>query len=216
MRGGDDMKDKRKLSSRQERILEYIKKTILEKGYPPTVREIAEEVGLSSPSSVHGQLEALENKGYIRRDPTKPRSIEVIDDCFSLTEREIVNVPVLNAITSEQSLYDEDYIENYYPIPSELLPNAETFMIKIRDDSMKNAKILKDDQVIIERLSDVKNGDIVAAIINNNVIIRRYFKENGLYRLQSESDPVDTIFVNQLTILGKVIGLFRQGINPTI
>ncbi len=210
------MKDKRKLSSRQEHILQYIKKTILEKGYPPTVREIAEEVGLSSPSSVHGQMEALENKGYIRRDPTKPRSIEVIDDCFSLTKREIVNVPVLNAITSEQYLCDEEYIENYYPIPSELLPNAETFMIKIRDDSMKNAKILKDDQVIIERLSDVKNGDIVAAIINNNVIIRRYFKENGLYRLQSESDPVDTIFVNQLTILGKVIGLFRQGINPTI
>lgn len=124
------MKDKRKLSSRQERILEYIKKTILEKGYPPTVREIAEEVGLNSPSSVHGQMEALENKGYIKRDPTKPRSIEVIDDCFSLTKREIVNVPVLNVITSEQSLDDEEYIENYYPIPSELLPNAETFMIK--------------------------------------------------------------------------------------
>lgn len=210
------MKDKRKLSSRQEHILEYIKKTILNKGYPPTVREIAEEVGLNSPSSVHGQMEVLEKKGYIRRDPTKPRSIEVIDDCFSLTKREIVNVPVLSAITSEQSLYDEECIESYYPIPSELLPNAEAFMIKVRDDSMKNAKILKDDQVIIERLSDVKNGDIVAAIINNNVIIRRYFKENGLYRLQSESDPVDTIFVNQLTILGKVIGLFRQGINPKI
>lgn len=210
------MKDKRKLSSRQVHILEYIKKTILEKGYPPTVREIAEEVGLSSPSSVHGQMEALENKGYIKRDPTKPRSIEVIDDCFSLTKREIVNVPVLENIISEQSLYDDKYIDSYYPIPSELLPNTETFMFKIHDDSMKNAKILKGDQVIVERTSDVKNGDIVAAIINNNVIIRRYFKENGLYRLQSESDPVDTIFVNQLTILGKVIGLFRQGINPTI
>lgn len=207
------MKDKRKLSDRQERILEYIKKTILEKGYPPTVREIGEEVGLNSPSSVHGQLEALENKGYIRRDPTKPRSIEIMDDCFSLTKREVINVPVLNAITSEQSLYDEKCIENYYPIPTELLPNAETFMFKICDDSMKNTKILRGDQVIVERLPDADDGDIIAAIIDNQVVVRRYFKENEIHRLQSESDTMDVVLVNQLTILGKVIGLFRQGIH---
>ncbi|RFZ75955.1 repressor LexA [Lacrimispora amygdalina] len=209
------MKDKRKLSDRQERILEYIKKTILEKGYPPTVREIGEEVGLNSPSSVHGQMEALENKGYIRRDPTKPRSIEIMDDCYSLTKREVVNVPVLSNITSEQSLYDEECIESYYPIPSELLPNAETFMFKIHDDSMKKAKILKDDQVIIERLTDAENGNIIAAIVDDSVIVRRYFKEGGLYRLQSESESGSTeiIFASQVKILGRVIGLFREGIH---
>ncbi|WP_024345003.1 transcriptional repressor LexA [Lacrimispora indolis] len=207
------MKDKLKLSNRQEYILEYIKRTILEKGYPPTVREIGEEVGLNSPSSVHAQLEALERKGFIRRDLTKPRAIEIIDDCFSLTHREVINVPVLNTITSEQSLYDEKCIENYYPIPSELLPNAETFMFKIHDDSMKNAKILKGDRVIVERLSYAENGDIIAAIVNDSAIVRRYFEEDGTYCLQSESDPVDTIFVNQLTILGKVIGLYREGVH---
>lgn len=209
------MKDKRKLSDRQERILEYIKKTILEKGYPPTVREIAEEVGLSSPSSVHGQLEALENKGYIRRDPTKPRSIEIMDDCFRLTQREVINVPVLSSITSEQSLYDEKYVESYYPIPSDLLPNAETFMFKISDNSMKKAKILKGDFVIIERTSTVEDNDIVVALINESQMVRRYFRENNHFCLQAEDDVTEPIIVNNIEIIGKVIGLFRQGIHPT-
>ncbi|WP_077610849.1 transcriptional repressor LexA [Clostridium sp. Marseille-P2415] len=202
-----------KITPKQQEILEYIKETILKKGYPPAVREICEAVHLKSTSSVHSHLETLEEKGYIRRDPTKPRTIEIIDDCFNLTRREVVNVPVLGTVAAGQPLYAEENIENYYPIPSDLLPNAETFMLKVRGNSMINAGILEGDQIIVEHCPTAHNGEIVVALVDDSATVKRFFKENGHYRLQPENDSMDPIIVDHVEILGKVIGLFRLGIH---
>ncbi|MBE5985487.1 transcriptional repressor LexA [Lacrimispora sp. AGF001] len=202
-----------KITPKQQEILEYIKETILRKGYPPAVREICEAVHLKSTSSVHSHLETLEEKGYIRRDPTKPRTIEIIDDCFNLTRREVVNVPILGTVAAGQPLYAEENIENYYPIPSDLLPNAETFMLKVRGNSMINSGILEGDQIIVEHCSTAQNGEIVVALVDDSATVKRFFKENGHYRLQPENDTMDPIIVDHVEILGKVIGLFRLGIH---
>jgi len=202
-----------KITPKQQEILEYIKETILKKGYPPAVREICEAVHLKSTSSVHSHLETLEEKGYIRRDPTKPRTIEIIDDCFNLTRREVVNVPVLGTVAAGQPLYAEENIENYYPIPSDLLPNAETFMLKVRGSSMINAGILEGDQIIVEHCPTAHNGEIVVALVDDSATVKRFFKENGHYRLQPENDSMEPIIVDDVKILGKVIGLFRLGIH---
>ncbi len=202
-----------KITPKQQEILEYIKETILKKGYPPAVREICEAVHLKSTSSVHSHLETLEEKGYIRRDPTKPRTIEIIDDCFNLTRREVVNVPILGTVAAGQPLYAEENIENYYPIPSDLLPNAETFMLKVRGNSMINSGILEGDQIIVEHCSTAQNGEIVVALVDDSATVKRFFKENGHYRLQPENDTMDPIIVDHVEILGKVIGLFRLGIH---
>ena len=201
------------ITHRQNEILEYIKETILKNGYPPSVREICEAVDLKSTSSVHSHLEALEIKGYIRRDPTKPRTIEIIDDCFQLTRREVVNVPLLGTVAAGLPLYAEENIENYYPIPAELLPNAETFMLKVKGNSMVNAGILEGDQIIVEYRATAHNGDIVVALVNDSATVKRFFKEKSHYRLQPENDSMDPIIVNRVEILGKVIGLFRVGIH---
>ncbi len=202
-----------KITPKQQEILEYIKETILKKGYPPAVREICEAVNLKSTSSVHSHLETLEEKGYIRRDPTKPRTIEIIDDCFNLTRREVVNVPILGTVAAGQPLYAEENIENYYPIPSDLLPNAETFMLRVRGNSMINAGILEGDQIIVEHCPTAQNGEIVVALVDDSATVKRFFKENGNYRLQPENDSMDPIIVDHVEILGKVIGLFRLGIH---
>ncbi|MDK2964721.1 MULTISPECIES: transcriptional repressor LexA [Lacrimispora] len=202
-----------KITPKQQEILEYIKETILKKGYPPAVREICEAVHLKSTSSVHSHLETLEEKGYIRRDPTKPRTIEIIDDCFNLTRREVVNVPILGTVAAGQPLYAEENIENYYPIPSDLLPNTETFMLKVRGNSMINAGILEGDQIIVEHCSTAQNGEIVVALVDDSATVKRFFKEKGQYRLQPENDSMDPIIVDHVEILGKVIGLFRLGIH---
>lgn len=201
------------ITHRQNEILEYIKKTILENGYPPSVREICEAVHLKSTSSVHSHLEALEIKGYIRRDPSKPRTIEIIDDCFNLTRREVINVPILGTVAAGQPLYAEENIENYYPIPSDLLPNTETFMLKVMGNSMINAGIIEEDQIIIARCSAAHNGDIVVALVNDSATVKRFFKEDGHYRLQPENDSMEPIYTDSVEILGKVIGLFRLGIH---
>jgi repressor LexA len=202
-----------KITPKQQEILQYIKETILKKGYPPAVREICEAVHLKSTSSVHSHLETLEEKGYIRRDPTKPRTIEIIDDCFNLTRRDVVNVPILGTVAAGQPLYAEENIENYYPIPSDLLPNGETFMLKVRGNSMINAGILEGDQIIVEHCTTAVNGEIVVALVDDSATVKRFFKENGHYRLQPENDSMDPIIVDHVEILGKVIGLFRLGIH---
>lgn len=202
-----------KITPKQQEILKYIKETILKKGYPPAVREICEAVHLKSTSSVHSHLETLEEKGYIRRDPTKPRTIEIIDDCFNLTRRDVVNVPILGTVAAGQPLYAEENIENYYPIPSDLLPNGETFMLKVRGNSMINAGILEGDQIIVEHCPTAMNGEIVVALVEDSATVKRFFKENGHYRLQPENDSMDPIIVDHVEILGKVIGLFRLGIH---
>lgn len=199
-----------KISAKQQEILEYIKETILKKGYPPAVREICEAVHLKSTSSVHSHLETLEKNGYIRRDPTKPRTIEIIDDCFNLTRREVVNVPLVGTIAAGQPILAEQNIENYFPIPVEFLPNQETFMLRVKGDSMINAGIFDGDQIIIKSQPSARNGEIVAALVDDSATVKRFYKENGYYRLQPENDNMDPIIVDHVDILGVVIGLIRM------
>lgn len=199
-----------KISAKQQEILEYIKETILKKGYPPSVREICEAVHLKSTSSVHSHLETLEENGYIRRDPTKPRTIEILDDNFNLTRREMVNVPVLGAVAAGQPILAQENIENYFPIPAELLPNQQTFMLRVKGDSMINAGIFNGDQIIVAQQETADNGDIVVALLDDSATVKRFFKEDGRFRLQPENDAMDPIFTDSVQILGKVIGLMRM------
>ena len=198
-----------KISSKQREILEYIKQEILNKGYPPAVREICEAVHLKSTSSVHSHLETLEKNGYIRRDPTKPRAIEIIDDNFNLTRREVVNVPIIGQVAAGQPLLAVENIENYFPIPTEFMPNAETFMLKVKGDSMINAGIFNGDKILVQKQSDAQNGDIVVALVDDSATVKTFYKEDGHFRLQPENDTMDPIIVNECTILGKVFGIMR-------
>ena len=198
-----------KITAKQQEILEYIKETIFKKGYPPSVREICEAVCLKSTSSVHSHLETLEKNGYIRRDPTKPRTIEIIDDCFNLTRREVVNVPLIGTVAAGQPILADENIENYFPIPVDLLPNEQTFMLRVKGSSMINAGILEDDYVIVEQTSSASNGDIIVALIDDSATVKRFYKEEDHIRLQPENDTMDPIMVTDLQILGKVIGVIR-------
>ena len=199
-----------KITSKQQEILEYIKNTILKKGYPPTVREICEAVRLKSTSSLHSHLETLERNGYIRRDPTKPRAMEILDDTFGLTRREMVQVPMIGTVAAGQPILAEENIEDYFPIPAELLPNSQTFMLRIKGNSMINVGIFDGDQVIVEQTSTADNGDIIVALIDDSATVKRFYKEDGHYRLQPENDEMDPIIVSELNVLGKVIALFRR------
>ena len=198
-----------KISSKQREILEYIKQEILNKGYPPAVREICEAVHLKSTSSVHSHLETLEKNGYIRRDPTKPRAIEIIDANFNLTRREVVNVPIIGQVAAGQPLLAVENIENYFPIPTEFMPNAETFMLKVKGDSMINAGIFNGDKILVQKQSDAQNGDIVVALVDDSAPVKTFYKEDGHFRLQPENDTMDPIIVNECSILGKVFGIMR-------
>ena len=198
-----------KISEKQKEILEYIKQEILSRGYPPAVREICEAVHLKSTSSVHSHLETLEKNGYIRRDPTKPRAIEIMDDTFNLTRREMVNVPIIGNVAAGQPLLAVQNIENYFPIPAEYMPNQETFMLKVKGESMINAGIFDGDHILVERQSTASNGEIVVALVDDSATVKTYYKEDGHYRLQPENDTMDPIIVNECSILGKVFGVFR-------
>lgn len=199
-----------KISTKQKEILEYIKAQIINKGYPPAVREICEAVKLKSTSSVHSHLETLEKNGYIRRDPTKPRAIEIVDDGFNLSRRELVNVPIVGVVTAGQPILAVENIEGYFPMPAEDMPNAETFMLRVKGESMINAGIFDGDKILVEKSSTAENGDIVVALIDDSVTVKTFYKENGHFRLQPENDTMEPIIVDDLSILGKVIGLFRM------
>jgi len=199
-----------KITSKQQEILEYIKETILKKGYPPAVREICEAVHLKSTSSVHSHLSALEEKGFIRRDPTKPRTIEILDDTFNFNRREMVNIPLIGTVAAGEPILAEERIEDYFPFPAEILPNAETFMLKVKGESMIGAGILPGDQVIVEQRPTALNGEIVVAMIDDSATIKRFYKEKGHYRLQPENEAMDPIITDHVEILGKVIGLIRM------
>lgn len=198
-----------KISNKQKEILEYIKQEILNRGYPPAVREICEAVGLKSTSSVHSHLETLEKNGYIRRDPTKPRAIEIIDDNFNLTRREVVNVPVVGRVAAGEPLLAFENIENYFPIPMEFMPNKEAFMLKVKGESMINVGIYDGDQILVQKQSDARNGEIVVAMVEDSATVKTFYKEDGYYRLQPENDTMDPIIVKDCQILGKVFGVFR-------
>ena len=198
-----------KISAKQKEILEYIKSEILSKGYPPAVREICEAVDLKSTSSVHSHLETLEKNGYIRRDPTKPRAIEILDDDFNLTRREVVNVPIVGHVAAGEPILATENIENYFPIPVEYMPNEETFMLKVKGESMINAGIFNGDNVLVKKQPNAENGDIVVAFVDDSATVKTFYKEDGYYRLQPENDTMDPIIVKECSILGKVFGVFR-------
>lgn len=198
-----------KISKKQLEILEYIKSEILRIGYPPAVREICEAVNLKSTSSVHAHLESLEKNGYIRRDPTKPRAIEIIDDTFNLTRREVANVPMIGQVAAGEPILAEENITNYFPIPIEFMPNNPTYMLKVRGESMINVGIYHGDYVLVEQTPVASNGDMVVALVEDSATVKTFYKEAGYYRLQPENDDMDPIIVNEVEILGKVIGVFR-------
>lgn len=197
------------ITEKQSEILEYIKAQILERGFPPAVREICEAVHLKSTSSVHSHLETLEKNGYIRRDPTKPRAIEILDESFNLTRREMAQVPIIGRVAAGVPLLAEQNIEDYFPIPVERLPNNQTFLLRVRGDSMVNVGILDGDYILVEQRPTAENGEIVVALVEDGATVKRFFKEDGHYRLQPENDAMDPIIVDEVTILGKMIGLLR-------
>ena len=198
-----------KISAKQQEILDYIKSQILERGFPPAVRDICEAVHLKSTSSVHSHLETLEKNGYIRRDSTKPRAIEILDEAFNFTRREMVNVPIVGRVAAGEPLLAEQNIEEYFPIPMEFMPNKQTFLLKVCGESMINAGILNGDYVLAQEENTAHNGDMVVAMIEDGATVKTFYKEEGVIRLQPEHDFMDPIIVPDCTILGKVIGVFR-------
>ena len=198
-----------RITEKQKEILEYIKETILKKGYPPAVREICEAVNLKSTSSVHSHLETLEKNGYIRRDPTKPRTIEILDDDFALTRLEMVNVPLIGTVAAGVPILAQENIESYMPFPAEMLPNKDIFMLRVKGESMIEAGILNGDQVLVSSQSTAENGEMVVALVDDSATVKTFYKEDGHYRLQPQNSSMEPIIVDDVQILGKVIGLFR-------
>ena len=158
---------------------------------------------------MHAHLETLEKNGYIRRDPTKPRAIEILDDEFGLTRREMVQVPVVGTVAAGQPILAQENIEDYFPIPADLLPNAQTFMLRVKGESMINIGIFDGDQVIVEKTSTARNGEIVVALVEDSATVKRFFKENGHYRLQPENEDFEPIYSRDVMVLGKVIAVIR-------
>ncbi len=203
-----------KLSQKQFEILEYMKKAVREKGYPPSVREICDAVGLKSTSTVHGHLERLERKGYIRRDPAKPRAIEIFSDNDSGnsdgSSRELIEVPIVGTVTAGIPILATENIEDTFPIPSDYAPNGNIFMLRVKGDSMINAGIFNKDLIMVRQQNTADNGDIVVALIEDFATIKTYYKENGYIRLQPENPTMSPIIVRDVSILGKVVGLYRK------
>lgn len=199
-----------KISAKQKEILEYIKSEIINRGYPPAVREICEAVKLKSTSSVHSHLETLEKNGFIRRDPTKPRAIEIIDDSFGLSRREIINVPLVGTVTAGQPILAVENIDGYFPLPADDVPNQEIFMLNVKGDSMINAGIYNGDKILVQKQPTADNGDKVVALLDDSVTVKTFYKEKDHIRLQPENDTMDPIIVSDVSIIGKVIGLYRR------
>ena len=198
-----------RLSPKQEQILNFIKECILDRGYPPAVREICESVGLKSTSSVHSHLETLESKGYIKRYPSRPRAIEICDDNFQMIRTEMVHIPVVGRVAAGEPILAEEHIESYFPIPSECVPRGESFSLTVRGDSMINAGIFNGDKIFVSSCQTASNGDIIVALIDDSATVKTFYKENGHIRLQPENDEMEPIIVSDCQILGKVFGVFR-------
>lgn len=199
----------RGLSVKQSQILEYLKEEILKKGYPPTVREICSTVGLRSTSSVHAHLATLEKNGYIRRDPTKPRAIEICDDSFQIVRTEMVSIPEIGDVAAGVPILAQENIVNYFPVPSEIVPSGESFVLRVRGDSMINAGIFNGDRIFVNSCNTARNGDIVVALVDDSATVKTFFKEDGHFRLQPENDSMEPIIVDECSILGRVFGVFR-------
>ena len=202
-----------KISKKQSEILEYMKNEILNRGFPPSVREICEAVNLKSTSSVHAHLETLEKYGYIRRDPTNPRAIEIVDDNFNLVRRETVNVPIIGKVAAGEPLLAVENIDGYFPIPAEFMPKNQAFMLVVHGESMINAGIFDGDYVVVEQQETANNGEKIVALVEDSATVKTFYKEDDLIRLQPENDYLEPIIVHpekqSFQILGKVIGVFR-------
>ncbi|MEN6412667.1 MAG: transcriptional repressor LexA [Veillonellales bacterium] len=199
------------ISAKQQQILSYIKENVRAKGYPPSVREIGHAVGLSSSSTVHSHLNKLESLGYIKRDPTKPRAINVLEEA-PWRQKTVIPVPLVGLVTAGQPILAVENIEETYPLPAELIGREEdVFMLSVKGDSMINAGILDGDYLLVRRQDNANNGDIVVALIDNEeATVKRFFKEARRIRLQPENDAMEPIYSENVSIAGKVIGLFRN------
>ncbi|GEL76303.1 transcriptional repressor LexA [Tenuibacillus multivorans] len=201
------------LSKRQKEIFEFIVENVNLKGYPPSVREIAEAVGLASSSTVHGHLARLEEKGFIRRDPTKPRAIEIIyDDGNATQEHEAMYAPLIGKVTAGHPITAIENIEEYIPVPATISATEdEIFVLSIQGESMIEAGILDKDLVMVRKQSTANNGDIVVAMTEEDeATVKRFFKDKDKYRLEPENPTMEPIILDQVTVLGKVIGLYRE------
>lgn len=195
------------LNDKQLLIYEFLKDFTSEKGYPPTVREICKAVGLKSTSSVHGHLKHLEKEGLIKRDPTKPRALEIVD---SVVKKEMINVPIIGRVTAGLPILANENIEDSFPLPLDYVKhNNDLFMLKISGSSMIKAGILDGDFAIIERTQTASNGDKIVALIENEATLKTFYRENDHIRLQPENDKMEPIIVDNCSILGKLIGIYR-------
>lgn len=199
-----------KITKKQQEILDYLKDQILSKGYPPSVREIGVAVNLKSTSSVHSHLETLEKNGYIRKDPTKPRAIEIVDDEFNVTRRELVSVPVLGSVAAGQPILAVENIMEYFPLPAEYMPGSETFILIVKGDSMINVGIYSGDRIIVKKTNIASDGEIVVALIDDSATVKTFYQEGDHIRLQPENDSMEPIILDKVEIVGKVIGLIRM------
>ncbi|CAM4228536.1 transcriptional repressor LexA [Lacicoccus alkaliphilus] len=203
------MKD---LSDRQKQIFQFIKRTVQDKGYPPSVREIGNAVGLQSSSTVHGHMAKLEDKGYIKRDPTKPRAIEIVQ-VENQSHTPVIQVPVLGKVTAGLPITAVENVDEYFPLPEHFTANhnSEIFLLNVEGDSMVDAGIFDGDRVIVRKQNIAHNGDIIVAMTEDDeATVKRFYKEKGYYRLQPENQTMDPIYLDSVTVLGKVVGLFRE------
>ena len=198
------------LSKRQAQILDFIKQEIRDKGYPPSVREIGDAVGLMSSSTVHGHLQTIEDKGYIRRDPTKPRAIEVLDSSSTYEKKKMVDVPIVGRVTAGQPILAVENIEDSFPLPADFVRHEAVFMLRVQGESMIEAGILDGDYILVNQQNNARNGDIVVALMDEEATVKRFFKEKTLIRLQPENSGMEPIYTQDALILGKVIGVFRR------
>ena len=194
---------------KQSEIYSFLKTYTESKGYPPSVREICEAVSLKSTSTVHGHLKRLEKKGVIKRDPTKPRALEIVE--LNAPKREMLNIPIIGKVTAGLPILATENVEDTFSIPLDYVKHdRELFMLRVTGDSMINAGIREGDLAIIEQCQSATNGEIVVALMDNEATIKRFYKEKGYFRLQPENDTMEPIIVNDCAILGKLVGLFRQ------
>lgn len=199
-----------RISDIQKSILSFIQQEIDAKGYPPSVREICNAVNLRSTSTVHGHLSRLEKKGYLQRDPAKPRAIELLNDPLRKYKRETSYLPVISDLASDAEKISEQSIEEVFPIPTAQLPEGEHFMLKVKDDSMQDAGILNGDYVIVHKQSQAHSGDIVVVTLDEGTSVRRFFKEKNYVRLQPENYDWEPVILSSADIIGLVTGLFRK------
>jgi repressor LexA len=198
------------LTKRQREILTYVMSSMQQRGYPPSVREIGAALGLTSSSTVHSHLTALEKKGFIHRDPSKPRAIEILKDGASQPPKRVVNVPVLGRIAAGHPLLAEENVEDVFPLPRDLVREDAAFILRVRGESMIEVGILEGDYLVIRQQATANNGEIVAALLGDEATVKRFYRERDHIRLQPENRTMAPILTRDATILGKVVALIRR------